>query len=796
MAKLVNKEKFYKALEDIFVGAKVRGKGGFINLMNIKSEHYNKIRYAVEEEIIRVAGDDTPQEDDMYANLYSFFSRYFSPNGSLYFTGAALHNNTYAKVYRESATDEGDHKVKMIANPTKLIGDKTYEKVYTAEDDVVLFWKTQNLYYVKSDNLFCDMLIDIADNQYQFDVSSLDNKKDNQKKDLYFALKSQKGIQDNTISFDVTYQEKNGGTDIKGILRAIKKSGLDVALEELERAFNIFKQQAQCDFFINKDASKFLKEQFMLWYFKYLWDGSDDWNAKRINHLKALKNVTFNIIDFFAQFEDELVNIWNKPKFVRNSNYVISLDKINSPSLIKKIKAHKGYAEQVKEWKELKIEASNPKAPIDTVLFKDLESEIISQFDDLDEALDGRLIKSDNYQALNTILPKFREQVQCIYIDPPFNTGKDFSYMDRFQDSTWLSLMENRLTKAKCLLGESGSFYLHVDQRMNSYSRLIMDHVFGDDNFINEIIWNYKGTSNSERMFAKKHDDILLYSKSGKHIFNDEDVRLPYDDMDGYKKDEDGKLYKYWSKERPRYYPDQKLIDGEYVLLGKRCYDVFNDIPSASTSHGCEYRFNYDTQKPEKLLFRVISASSSTEDIIMDFFAGSGTLMAVAHKTGRRWVGIDLGEDAINTGLRRMKEVIAFDKCGISKELPDYKGGGFFKYYELEQYEETLDKCCIEGSSDLINHVDKSLYEQYVFLGGKKLLDCIEVDLAKQVKTVNLDKLYDNIDIAETLSNLTGKWIKSIKKNIVEFKDGTKVDITKLEPKDIKPLIWWEGKKK
>lgn len=123
--------------------------------------------------------------------------------------------------------------------------------------------------------------------------------------------------------------------------------------------------------------------------------------------MQILKDIAFKIIDFISQFEDELVRIWNKPKFVKNSNYVITLDRITDKKLIEKIKGHKNYPQQVKEWEELGISKDNPKVPIDTKYLKDLGLETLSQFDDLDKSLGGWLIKNENYQALNTILPKF-----------------------------------------------------------------------------------------------------------------------------------------------------------------------------------------------------------------------------------------------------------------------------------------------------------------------------------------------------------------------------------------------------
>jgi len=244
----------------------------------------------------------------------------------------------------------------------------------------------------------------------------------------------------------------------------------------------------------------FCKNKFKLWSYQYFWEGAKEWSADRVNQLQILKDIAFKIIDFIGQFEDELVRIWNKPKFVKNSNYVITLDRIKDKNLVEKIKNHKNYFEQVKEWEELGISKDNSKVPIDTKYFKDLELEILSQFNDLDKSLDGWLIKSENYQALNTILPKFKEQVQTIYIDPPFNTGEDFIFIDNFQDSSWLALMENRLKIAKELLSKQGSFYLHLDEISDYRGRELLNNLL---NFEREIIWHSGGATPGFKIKSK-----------------------------------------------------------------------------------------------------------------------------------------------------------------------------------------------------------------------------------------------------------------------------------------------------
>ena len=227
--------------------------------------------------------------------------------------------------------------------------------------------------------------------------------------------------------------------------------------------------------------------------------------------------------------------------------------------------------------------------------------------------------------------------------------------------------------------------------------------------------------------------------------------------------------------------PQYKVKNQEFDLLDSK----WTDIPGYSSTT------EFATENSEKLLARVINTGSQTNDLVMDFFLGSGTTTAVAHKLGRKWIGVEMGEHFYTVVLPRMKRVLAYDKSGISKEVKEYQGGGFFKYYELEQYEETLANCKYEDG-DLFQVPGRSPYEEYVFLKDEKLLKAMEIDYENKKINIDLSKLYPNIDIAETLSNLTGKWIKKVSDSEVEFDDGTIMDTTNLDYKLIKSLIWWE----
>ena len=815
---MTKEQKFYKALQDVFIGAKIEGKGGFVNLMRIKSNYYRKIEEILKKDVEAALKSYPKFRDELFDKLYSFFSRYFTESGSIYFNSTPFHNNIY-------------------------------EKVYTDEKDVILFWKTQMLYYVKTDRIFRSLEVESDGFKFYFDVSKLEYKKANEKRLLIFELS--KVHEDGTIVFDVSYSERGTKTKQNEILKAIKRKGIVITEEQLERAFRIFEKQSEVDFFINKNAKAFLQEQFKLWSYQYFWEGAKEWSADRVNQLQILKDIAFKIIDFISQFEDELVKIWNKPKFVKNSNYVITLDRIADKKLVEKIKKHENYPKQVKEWEELGIDKDNLKAPIDTKYFKGLEIEILSQFDDLDKSLDGWLIKSENYQALNTILPKFKEKVQTIYIDPPYNTENDeFIYKDKFKHSSWLSLLENRLSSAKFLMSKDGVIFISIDDHEQSKLTSLLMEIFGEENFVNQIIWQKKySPQNDAKWLSDNHDFIACFARN-KELWRptllarteEQDARYqnPDNDPRGLWKSSglDVKTYsaeydypiktpsgrivnppkgRCWRCSKERF---NELVSDNRVWFGPKGDSVpsikrfLSEVKQGITpltiwtyeevGHNQEATqelknigFVYSSPKPVRLLKKVIHIGSKSDSIVLDFFAGSGTtahaVMKLNHedKGKRKFILVEMGDYFDTITLPRVKKIAYSFNWKDGKAQDANGGGGFFKYYELEQYEEALANCKYEDS-DLFNSPSKTPYQEYVFMKDEKMLKALEIDYEKEKVKVDLSKLYENIDIAETLSNLMGKWIKKISEGEVEFDDGTKINIKDLDYKLIKPLIWWE----
>ena len=820
------KDKFYNVLKNIFIGAQIEGNSGYVNLMHIKSQYYREFKKQLATDIRKKLNEVGHKfEEELYNKLYTFFKKYFSESGSIYFSYTPLQERVYERIYRD-------------------------------DKDVMLFWKTHMLYYVKTERLYQNMDFQDEDNLiwYHFDVSELEHKKNNEKKELVFEYEDSFREDSRKIFFKVKYAENGSKTKMEDILKKIKKSTRAFGgykEEELKRALGIFRKQSEVDYFINKNARTFLREQFSLWIKTYVFDDESVFEEKRLKQMKALRDVAYNIIDLVSQFEDELVKIWNKPKFAHSANYVLTLDKIEEKDfvLLEKILRHKGVSQQIKEWqalgmcnekfnvseviKDKKLSEQWKYLPLDTQYFKNFEYDILALFDDLDNQLDGWLIHSENYQALNTLRGKFREKVQCIYIDPPFNLGSnaDYEYLVNYKDATWASLLENRLILAKSLLKDTGSIFVRCDYNGNWIVRNLLDNIFGGSNYRNEIKINRfqkssKGLTNTTEslfLFSNSEDskispitkqrqciyckseveskwqwshsagasDIakkfliggkwtLLHPPKGRHWTNSQEKIIELTKK-GQMRINNSVSYTDCKGKKFNFCPE-RLQDADVYIN-----DNWTDIPGYEFG---VYTFqNFSTQNSEILLRRVIQLSTGEGDLCLDFFAGSATTQAVSHKLKRRWIGVEMGEHFYNIDVPRMKMVVGGDKKYISKDEDiNWQGGGFFKYYELEQYEESLRNTKYEDKDAL----PKDIYHQYLFFKDLKLSnESINMDKKSRSIKVDLTQLHSKIDIPETLSFLTGKFIKQILKDKVIFTDDSEIVYANIDYKIIKPLIWW-----
>lgn len=310
----------------------------------------------------------------------------------------------------------------------------------------------------------------------------------------------------------------------------------------------------------------------------------------------------------------------------------------------------------------------------------------------------NKLFWGDNLQVLSHLLKEYRGKIDLIYIDPPFDSKADYvrkvqlrdekveglqqglleekQYTDIWEKDEYLQFMYERLLIMKELLSEKGAIYLHCDWHKSSYLRLILDEVFGQDNFVNEIIWSYRsGGASKKEALPRKHDNIFLYRKSGGFEVNTKMERQYLDKpFMGSKQDENG-----------RYYVDtilRDVLEGEIkTVASDGSIKPFNTRPVLNLS---SERTDYPTQKPEGLLELLIEIASDNGSVVADFFMGSGTTQTVAQKLGRKWIGCDINLGSIQTATKRINQVIADQQ---KEKTKSFKGSLGFKILNVNDYD-------------------------------------------------------------------------------------------------------------
>ena len=835
------KKAFYSKLEECYLGAKIKAyekantaqntqssisnaQSGFSNLLSIKEQYFSHIKAYLDSAI----PNDDFNSHDIYNKLYTFFDSYLNDTGTPFFHDTPLYKNIYAKVYTNSK-------------------------------DTSLFYKTKDLYYVKSDTLYTSLTLSDENElaQIYFDTSEYRQNADNTKRKLIFKLdkieQTSTDTQDSipTIYIKVLSQKdlfpelnavfkENSNELSEDFIKSLKAHKIPLDEAHIKKLFASYKKQNEVDFFIHKNARAFLQEQFDLWFYHYLYKDSEfqEWSVKSISHLQRIRNIALEIIGLIGDFEDELKAVWLKPKFVKAVNYVFSLDKLN-PTILDSICKDKGFEKQIKEWQDLGLidesfQAQNISEkilsddkykflPLDTKHFsKETKYKILSVFDDIESILNGELIKADNFQALNTLMPKYQNKVDLIYIDPPYNTSNnDFVYMDKFNHASWLSMIANRLELAREFLKDSGSIFISIDDNEQARLKILCDSMFGEENFVSNVIWRKRaGGGNDSSHIANEQEYLCFYAKNADTLVTNGVIRPS---ISKYKQDDKGfyiekPLNDTALQDSVGLHYDIKLPNGK-ILKGnehqwkmsestflarlerneiifksnnKVYYKHYIDISSnlvpssiwydlvlnADATQEIKSLFGdkaFDTPKPERLLKRICEIASNEDSIILDFFAGSGTSVATAQKLGRKWLGIEMGEHFYKVIIPRLKKVIAGFQSGISKEC-DYQGSGAFRYYELESYEEALKECeyvltdfqCERKTSKIADNNTEAIYPAKDYQKAQKIIDYRKsrklIKKLNKSETITLDMsgYRKEFDLFHTLANLQGLKIKRL----------------------------------
>ena len=751
------------------------------------------------------------QETAVYNHLFTFFSRYY---------------------------DNGD-----FISQRRYKGD-TYAIPYAGEE-VMLHWANKDQYYTKSGESFSNYAFTLENGKkVQFRLVEADTAKDNRKDNeqaRVFALiephiktetdENGDEIQTDILPFDIQGDLLTLRFEYKAVNKKEKQSDyITQAVEKiqnfaipdefqgifkampteknknrtlLEKYLTDYTAKNTADYFIHKNLGKFLNQE-LDFYIKNevmnldnIQDNTDFSHIEQnLQTIKTLKTVAKEIIAFLAQLEDFQKKLWLKKKFVAGCHYLITLDHLNEAQ----IQAALDNPKQTAQWQALfNVNASGlnaaelcksyPHLVVDTALFEPkFQADVLSELHDLDEKTSGLLIHSDNFQALNLLQERYKEQVKCIYIDPPYNTdGDGFMYKDNYQHSSWLTLMSSRLEFSKNLMNNSSLIYQSINDNEEDKLKIINKDIFNLDNFVADLIWANKegGGSSDSKLFRIKHEHILVFAKNknnvdiiGNNISNkerykseDEYVKVrgkyylqklgmgsiqyslsldyPIETPDGKfvmpADNNNGKRACWrWSKDKfdknkkAGFVEIKKNRDGNWIVYTKQYMNCDNDgnpilrtqrpmgiIDEYSSTQasklldgmGLSNEFNYS--KPIELLQYLISRLELNNDLVLDYFAGSGT---TAHAVinlnredngNRKYILVEQGEYFDSVLKPRVQKVIFAKDWKDGKPQSDNGAFGgvsqIVKVLKLESYEDTLNN--LELRKPIQDLVDMGLSE-------------------------------------------------------------------------------------
>ena len=682
--------------------------------------------------------------DSVYNHLYTFFSRYY---------------------------DEGD-----FISQRRYSRSQRYAIPYNGEE-VHLHWANSDQYYVKTDEHFRNYDW-VAPNgvSVHFRLWNADVEQNNVKGDRRFFLPLPDGIEWDAAARAVTvpfeYRPLTGaektrygsqGQQDKIIARAVETipgllgdapEAIGALIAEHRRNGNgpvsrlqhhlvRYTRRNNSDFFIHKDLHGFLNRELDFYLKNEVLNLDEVASAGEsmadgwFQQMRLIKAAGGKVIDFLSQIEGFQKMLWEKRKFVTETQYCITLGNIG-PDFCAGIAANDA---QWAEWRGLfNVDSSDrsaaflqahPTLVLDTGHFDaDFTDRLLASFDNLDGATNGLLVDSENWQALNLIREKYSGQVRCTYIDPPFNTdASQFMFKDTYQNSTWLSLLHDRLQAGRQFCTDDGSLYLHLDHNSNYYGRLLINRVFGQACLLNEVVWRIgwvSGYKTAANRYVRNHETIFVAGRRPQPYFNKNKARIPTrtfeertiaKELTSIKtiwgldrigplrlklvlKDTEDNVYKTGLNEN----------DGAYNIEDTWNSNEYEDLHSNKIKrNAAEYTPNGSeiTQKPEQLLRRVIEVSSEIGDTVMDFFAGSGTTPAVAQKLNRKYLAIEMGQYFDTDMLWRMKQVLSGYEVGISKQTA-YRGGGVFKYIRLESYEDALNSIAFDDAAGQMRLAEES----------------------------------------------------------------------------------------
>ena len=580
----------------------------------------------------------------------------------------------------------------------------------------------------------------------------------------------------------------------------------------LTREFTRYMAKNTSDYFIHKNLRKFLTQELDNYVKTEMMNLDDisnaatfDMIASNLRLIQTFRLIATELIAFMSQLEDFQKKLWLKKKFVVQCDYCITMDQIPE-DLWAEVLANKA---QLDEWKKYGVDV-DPKTVdmhaldarmVDTKFFDDtFKAKLLRSIPDLDEHCDGLLIHSENFQALNLLQERFRERVRLIYIDPPYNTGSDnaFLYKDNYQHSSWLMCLEERMGMSRILLQKLAGILVSTDDGEYANLRVMMGKVFGDTNFVADIIWNSRKSVSSDALLsgAINHTTFFANDKSELETFKDK-FRLPEDGKGFINPDNDPELmvngrimFGKTGKGRPGY----KRFLSEAITKGKTTTTLWDDVKTTTEATNMlldqfgmsipKISIDQIKPKPIEMIARPILLFRCSNELVLDYFGGSGTTAHAVIDINRqnlergidakcKYILVEMGDHFDTVLMPRVKKVVYAPDWKDGKPVSTAKGiSHCFKYMTLESYEDTLNNLKLEKPGELGILQNEYMLNYMLEIESRKSL--LGLDKFAHPFDYTLDLAVDSsgatkpqkVDMVETFNYLIGLRVQLVDRNI------------------------------
>ncbi|EKD28832.1 MAG: hypothetical protein ACD_79C00188G0003 [uncultured bacterium] len=830
-------------------------------------------------------GDDESLANEVFSHLSTFFRRYYDK-------GDFLSMRRYKK--------------------------DTYAIPYEGEE-VKLHWANADQYYIKTSEYLRDYTFKLTDGKKaHFKLVDASQEKDNNKTDtgkerkfklfeeepiriagkevyIQFVYQADKEKQDNHNKKTLEFLNGEFGKKLKDFsdLFSPAPTAKNPKRTFLEKHLYSYTARFNFDFFIHKDLGGFLRRE-MDFYVKnevLFIDDLDAQDEKKLKSVvakvKVIKHIAQKIIAFLAQLEDFQKKLWLKKKFIVDSGYCVTLDKVPETLYAEIAKNDTQREEWVKLFaieeiqkdlarpgytNPLKVEflKANPYLVLDTKHFDEkFKNKLLASFENLDEACDGLIINSENFQALNLLQEKYNEKVKCVYIDPPYNTEQDrqqgkFIYKDSFESSSWLALMSERIFVALSLMKIDGTFFSSIDHNEINSLKYLCESIFQKSNFEGLISWRrrHNQPNDETKMIGMVAEYILSYAKNsilykkagvGKLDLTG-DFSNPDNDPRGewaskpwkVGSDQSGSRYKittltgkildeewmgeestyneflkegriYFPKNgdgapRKKYYKFEREKEGQ-CATNWWAHDQFGHNQGANDLMTSLFGFKnaFSNPKPIELIRGVLLISNTLKQIILDYFAGSGTtahaVINLNREDGgkRKYILVEMGEYFDTVLKPRIQKVVYSKDWKDGKPVSREGISHMFTYMRLESYDDTLDNLIVsrsEGQQKSFEKMGKQTKEDYTLsymlnIESKASDSLLNIDRFSDPFNYTLKIRKDNelkdqpIDIVESFNYLIGLYVEQ-----TETIRGFKVVRGKLRTGEKTLIIWRNTKEK